>query len=59
MLFLQMCKINSEVIIEYKELVYMEIFKNHNHCNASIETALKVTHQVKLVLLERKKTFRF
>ena len=27
MLFLQMCKINSEVIIEYKELIYMEIFK--------------------------------
>ena len=46
MLFLQMCKINSEVIIEYKELIYMEIFKNHDHFNASnsFETALKVTH---------------
>ena len=43
MLFLQMCKINSEVIVEYKELIYMEIFENHDHCNASIETALKVT----------------
>ena len=44
MLFLQVCKINSEVIIEYKELIYMEIFKNHDHFNASFETALKVTH---------------
>ena len=43
MLFLQMCKINSEVIIEYEELVYMEIFKNYDYCNASIEIALKVT----------------
>ena len=43
MLFLQMCKINSEVIIEYKELIYMEIFTNHDYCNTSIETAFKVT----------------
>ena len=41
MLFLQMCKINSEVIIEYKELVYMEIFKNHNHCMLLSKQRLK------------------
>ena len=55
MLFLQMCKINNEVIIECKGLIYMEIFKNHDYCNTFIETAFKVTRKVKQALLERKK----